>query len=247
MSPDRHEQLAELIPGYALGALDPSERERFERHLRDCAACKESLSEYSSVASILLELPRPVVPRSMLRQSLAASLRVRRPAPETFGLWRRATVAFAAGFLVMIAASTFLVREAVRSRSVLASVQSEIDTNQTALAINSYPTTRVASLEGDQAFGTFMFDPERTIAVLYAWGLPNEPDDVEYAAWLRSSAGERVNVGVFPPDGGGRFTMVVLRSPGPISDFDSVGVSQIDAQGEASSDPILFASFEEAE
>jgi len=38
-----HSEVADLLPWYANGTLDPDERTRVERHLADCIACKQDL------------------------------------------------------------------------------------------------------------------------------------------------------------------------------------------------------------
>lgn len=246
MSTDHHQpHVEDWLPGYALGALDPAEQAEIEAHLRACSPCSQLLDEYRSVGQALLEIPAPVEPRPLLRQSLASGLATAGARPQQPLSWRRLVTALAAVFLIVAAANLYLINQVAQVRNALSSLESDISTNQTALAINSYPTTRVASLEGEQAFGTFMFDPSRTIAVLYAWGLPSDSGDAQYAAWLTTAGGERVNVGIFPPDESGRFTMVVLRSPDPIAGYEAVGVSRF-MEGDVGepAEPILFTSLE---
>jgi Putative zinc-finger len=44
---------------YALGALDPAEREAFERHLPGCDACTRALAEVAGLPGLLAHAPQP--------------------------------------------------------------------------------------------------------------------------------------------------------------------------------------------
>lgn len=240
-----HEQVQPLLSGYALGSLEEDERVLVEQHLDDCQICQAELEEHQAVTVALLEIPAPVKPRRLLRQALADAVRPHAlSAPSPPG-WRRAAIALAASVVVVLVGMGFLASQLSRLSNQLSSIQSDISTNQTALAITSYPTTQVASLEGEQAFGTFMFDPTRTIAVLYAWGLRDDSGEATYSAWLADSQGQRVKIGEFTADDNGRFTMVVLRAPEPIEGFQAVGVSRLNGSGgPVPLEPVLFASLE---
>ena len=49
-----HSRLVELVPLYALDALDPSEAASLESHLRDCEACRMELDVHRHVAAQLV-------------------------------------------------------------------------------------------------------------------------------------------------------------------------------------------------
>ncbi len=52
----------ELTAGYALDALDPAERDAFERHLADCAQCQEELASFWEVTGALARRRRRARP-----------------------------------------------------------------------------------------------------------------------------------------------------------------------------------------
>lgn len=55
MSGDRYR---EWDAAYVVGALSPSERREFERHLAGCDACREAVSELAGMPAVLSELSR---------------------------------------------------------------------------------------------------------------------------------------------------------------------------------------------
>src|SRR6478609_4894431 len=60
------DELRELSDAYAIGALDPSEREAVERHAELCSACHDFLEHASLVASSLaLAAPLRPAPREL--------------------------------------------------------------------------------------------------------------------------------------------------------------------------------------
>ena len=48
-----HSQTRDLLPGYALGALEVREREELEEHLQGCSACNQLAQEQMEVAVLL--------------------------------------------------------------------------------------------------------------------------------------------------------------------------------------------------
>ncbi|MGH7232308.1 MAG: anti-sigma factor domain-containing protein [Nitrospiraceae bacterium] len=72
-----HEQFEDILPLYAIGALDPHERQAMEAHLlTGCAACHASLKDFQGVAGILpYALPPAPVPPALRQQTIKAAFR----------------------------------------------------------------------------------------------------------------------------------------------------------------------------
>jgi anti-sigma-K factor RskA len=69
-----NEELHDLIAPYALDALDPDEREEFERHLAECEQCRTQLADLEEAATALAyaaEGPEP--PRELRERILEAA------------------------------------------------------------------------------------------------------------------------------------------------------------------------------
>lgn len=104
---------------YALGALEPSEVAKFERHLKECPACAEDLVAFRQVSDALaMSTPQYPVPSGLRRRVMA---RVRSEQPAGFrrrGLWparlippgvRVAAPVLALGLAAVVAAIVVLV------------------------------------------------------------------------------------------------------------------------------------------
>ena len=72
-----HEELEEVVPLYAAGALERTERQAFEAHLLSgCATCHAALKEYQSVAAVLPFGLSPTQPPRSLKAKIMASRNV---------------------------------------------------------------------------------------------------------------------------------------------------------------------------
>ena len=68
----------ELTAGYALDALDPAEREAFERHLAGCAQCQEELASFWEVTGALAVAADGPAPSPALRDRILEAARAER-------------------------------------------------------------------------------------------------------------------------------------------------------------------------
>lgn len=71
MSDERHEELHELAALFALDALEPEDRARFEEHLATCPRCQEEVDSFRETTSHLVEddvPPPPALRESVLSQ-----------------------------------------------------------------------------------------------------------------------------------------------------------------------------------
>ncbi|MEW6566842.1 MAG: anti-sigma factor [Chloroflexota bacterium] len=235
-----------LLAGYSLEALDSEERARVEAHLNSCPHCSASLREFEAVAEGLLHAARRRSPPARLRRRLLALIEspVSRGAVGERGrasLRRWVIVAGLVGLLALNLTTWWQVTQLQRTQEALLA---RLD-NQTALALVAYPSTERAAVEGEGAGGTLLYDPERTAAVLFAWGLHPLADDQAYQAWLIRPDGERVSGGLFRVDEGAAFTSFVLLSSIPLGEYDRLGVTIEPAAGspEPTGPRVLWADF----
>ena len=71
--------LHDLTAGYALDALDPDERARYEEHLASCESCREELQEFWQVAGALGRAAGGPTPPASLRDRILEQARDERP------------------------------------------------------------------------------------------------------------------------------------------------------------------------
>lgn len=239
-------QVRELISAYALGALDAEDEAFVARHLDSCPGCLEELEQYSQLSEAMLHAVPPQPAPAEVRAKVLASLPAEQPPigkPSFFPRPELGWVTAAAAVAVLIL-NVILLFEIRAARSQQAQLQALVDRNQVGLAVLTYPTSQVVEVQGEgELFGTFVFDPQREVAVLYAWGLDALPVGSTYQAWFTDPAGERVNGGLFQAEDG--FTIVPLWAPAPVGSFEMLGVTVEPAGGSQgpSGPPVLTADF----
>lgn len=229
------ERIRPSLGAYALGALDPEEAAQVRKHLPHCPACQEELEGFSQITAALHHTVAPISPPEHLKGKLLAEIEGSR----NRGLWDqifdalspRPKVWAGAALLLLILLNLGMilqVRELVERNRDL---QAQARIGQTALALASYPGSRVIPISGDAVGGTFVYDPDLQSAVLYAWGLDPLARDQVYQAWLIEPDGSRVNGGLFSMEEGADFALHLIRSSKPLGDYQGFGVTVEPAGG----------------
>lgn len=209
--------LRDLLPAYALGAVDPDEAHQIEALLPHCSEWRAEIAAYEQLGGDLAALVPPVMPppsvKAGLMRAVAARSKVRRPA---WG-WIAAACLLIA-LVVSNAAWAALATRPTALELVLPAAQTDLAPN---------------------ARGRVLWTRAEPQAVLVLSGLPLLPVDQTYQAWVR--AGERVHsLGVFQPQADGH-AMLIFDGALLAQPFDTVGVTIEPAGGSAapSSPPIV--------
>ncbi len=229
-------EIEELLPAYALGATDPEERRQVEAHLNECDNCRTILTSYRTLTEGLLHTALPTRPPKALRARLSKQIRRKTGLPR----WKRgfqkvpaAGLALAVALVLLLAVNLgFLVqtqRLLEQGRGVLVQQQA----GQTAAAIASYPSSQVALIEEDGVRGTFVYDPDLPVGVMYVWGLQPPPADKTYQAWLIDAEGRRLSGGLLTFSADSGYGWLMIEAPNPMSEFRSLGVTLEPAGGSA--------------
>jgi anti-sigma-K factor RskA len=211
------------LGAYVLGALEPVERHRVERHLADCASCRDELSRLSALPALLdrlspeeamagyEELPR-LLPTTVERASLDLQERLRRQVR----LWR-ASASVAAAAAVMIGLLAWAPWRPPPDRIVVEVV----------------PLAQEAqSVEGTVAAYAWEWG---TTVEIQVQGLP--PAD-GFAVWAISDSGDRERAGTWGPT---RHRGALVRGASAIQRDQLVQVEITDRDGA----PLFAASFDE--
>ena len=222
---------SELLELYALGVLDPEEREQVESHLRgDCIRCTAGLRRACAFnAAILGSLPLQQ-PSDGLRARVIDSILPKRTRPSL------AWVAVAAG----LAAATIWLgfenqrrsRELSIARVETRSLQQRSEELSRSLTFLRDPETRPASAKPDanKPRGTYFVNP-RSGVMLIASNLPVPAAGRAYEMWVIPKGQAPRPAGVFRPEADG--TAVHLQS-GPI-DLSAVQTFAITEEPETGS------------
>jgi anti-sigma-K factor RskA len=235
---DRHTpELEQLLPAYALGALDGAEREELEAHLAaGCPECRRELARWEAdLESLAAELP-PVAPSDVARARVLKGIEEpprwphpaaqREPEPARPRRWVWLPLA-AALVLAVLAGTAYegtrreadrlgaererLARQVAALDAELATARSEGRRLARALEVVSAPGMRpvaLAALGGGAGAGRAFVDPATHRAVFVATGLPALPAERDYELWF-IAGGKPVPAGVFDVDAEGRARLEV--------------------------------------
>lgn len=211
---NEHEQLEDLIPAYALGALEPDERAALEARLATDEAAQKLLAEYEQITGALVyavpayELPphlsddlrqrlvqakAPAAPKQLLQRP-PMQLPARPP-------WRRyqtlSWLAVAAAIvLVIVGAGLALspVNQPTPAPSLTIDEQlfADLQTRE-----NSLRLTVVAGEEQQQITGELVAASDGTLAVIEVRDMPTLTEDQTFQLWMRDVDGVVVSGGLF--------------------------------------------------
>jgi anti-sigma-K factor RskA len=235
-------ELQELFELYALGVLEPSEKEEIDTHLaRGCENCQGTLADALALnAAVLSFVPEVSAPRRLKRR-LLSSLGVHYP---SWGwVW-----ALSAGCLLLIA-SWLGVQERQRTaqladaRQALLEVNGERDRLTQALQFLSDPQTLPASFGRGQTApprGYVFLHPQMGV-LLIASNLPAAGPGKTYEMWVIPKGGTPRPAGLFQSDG--RRALYILNGPVDVSMIGTVAVTLEPAAGsDTPTMPILIAA-----
>ncbi len=227
-------EFQDLLGAHVLGALSPAEHRRVDSHLQSCKGCQDIVASYQSVSEGLLHAADLKLPPKSLCRRLQRQIG---QSTETPG-WRRAVrrvpaTAFglALGLILLVSINIGILLQTQRLLDRGQDAAAQQRAGQAAMAIASYPSSRVASIEEDGLLGTFVYDPDLPVGVMYVWGLQPPSEDQAYQAWLVDPQGQRLSGGLltFSEDPG--FGWLLIEAPTTMSAFSSLGVTVEPAGG----------------
>ena len=244
MARDEHSLLRENIPAYALGALDAEEARALEAHLPTCPSCQAELADYRLVSEDLLMAVPPAQPSSALRKRLQSRLPSARSAQKPLrprSVWSFSQLAVGAALLMLFGLNLFSFAQMRALQRQQLSMQRQLQNNQAALALLSYPDTEALPIEAGEVSGTVLLDRDRNTAALVLWNLPELSEGQTYQAWLIEPDGYRVSAGVFRSQSDLTYTTHPVFSNQSLSNFVGIGVTVEPAGGsEQPTGPRLF-------
>ncbi|TFH37064.1 MAG: hypothetical protein E4G99_03460 [Anaerolineales bacterium] len=217
-----------LLAGFGLEALDARDRRAVDAHLELCAQCQAELEEYQYVALGLLMSAPTVKPPARLRAQLIneiSSAEVSKRTPKRFFAFRFQSMTGALAFgLLLIFNVTFLIQFR-QINAQQADLITTMEEDRTVLGLSSYPEANRVALEGSDAYGTLIFEPELNVAVLYAWGLVGLDQNQIYQVWLIEPGGGRVSGGIFHMESDESFARLLIHSPESMGTYVGLGVT----------------------
>jgi anti-sigma-K factor RskA len=165
--------LHELTAGYALDALDPPERERYEAHLGSCERCREELQGFWQVTGSLARAAGGPRPPASLRARILEQARSERP--NVVPLRRRWTVPVVSGAAAVAAIA------ALALGLWGTSLSRDLDNANRELAVLGHPDAR--SYESEDGEASLVVAPSGD-AALVVRGLEPAPEGKDYEIWV---------------------------------------------------------------
>ncbi len=195
----------ELTAAYAVDALSPEERDRYEAHLMRCEECRQELATLAPAATALAYAVETPPPPPELRSRIVAAVAADNVVPLAP---RRRWPLVAAGAAAVAAAAVAV--WAVSLSHSLTHVRSERDAAARAVQILGDPAAATHTLQG--AAGVVGIDGAGR-GVLVIRGLPRAPHGKTYEAWVMQKGVAPIPAGTFA--GGSRTTVVPLGARVP--------------------------------
>ena len=214
-----HEQFAEDLALYALGALQGEERVSLEKHLEGCAGCRRELEQLrGDMALMALSTSGPTPPRRARQRLLEAVAREpRRAGAHARRVWWTlvpwvAAAALAAGLVALWLQNSDLQRRVAglqhQSAQQLAELQRAREVVSTLNATDAMRVTLVAAKTPPQPQGRAIYVRDRSSLIFLASNLQPLPAQKAYELWLIPTSGAPIPAGVFKPDAHGSATVV---------------------------------------
>lgn len=238
MVANNREDLLNLIPAYAIGALDDDERAEVETWLEHDPEAQAVLADYQKIAGqlVMLAPPRsaPAHLQVDLRRRLAASRGRDSGSPGAKPDWRiRRWLAAAAVLVVAGFLGVLLVRPGPNEETespaarLYAQLRSRSDSSRFEV---------VAGEVSEAVWGNMVVSSDGAQAVLCVWDLPPLAGDQIFQVWLTDNHGIRTNGGLFTADVHEDKIFVQVPFDQPIAAYQSIGVSLEPAGGSPYSD-----------
>jgi anti-sigma-K factor RskA len=222
---EKHNALQDDLPAYALGALDPEEAAALEAHLQTCESCRAALADYQRVGSGLLAALPPRAPRPAVRRNLQKQLVGQTPGRRSGFSWSLGQLVFAGLLAALVGLNVFTVYQVYSLKREQAELIDRHTSEQTALAMLAYPTTKALAFDENGVSGSVLVDKQRNLVAVFAWNLAVPPAGKTYQMWLIDPKGDRTSGGFLAPDADYPFVVSVVHAPQPLGDFTGFGVT----------------------
>lgn len=221
-----HEQFADDLSLYALGALQGEERRTVEKHLAECSACRQELEKLQGDMALLAlsaSGPRPPArSRDRLMAAIAKEPRTAQLRRRARGFWWNA-LGWAAA-LAAVVGGVLLRHQNSDLRRHLADLETSYSEQEQQLSEAKQLLTTLTSPDAEQFTLVAGKNPPQPQAkaiylrssgtlVFLASNLPTIPTQKAYELWLIPTSGAPIPAGLFKPNGHG--AAAVIHPPLP--------------------------------
>jgi anti-sigma factor RsiW len=238
-----HDEIQELIPAYALDAVNDADRKLVERHLPQCDVCAGVFASYRPMVDLLpYAVPLVEPPADLKYRVLAAALpkvqarSERAPAlidSVLAGLSNlfRAPAFSALALLLIVALGMWnvslqnqIAQQAAANQQVLAEVTRQRALVSTIAYSDSQPRQMQSTNSAPKAVGRLYTAPDLNAFALIIYDMPVLPQGKVYQFWMVDPSGDRTSGGTFTVDAQGRGWQLI-RAPKALSNYQAVGIT----------------------
>jgi anti-sigma-K factor RskA len=216
-----HEQFADDLSLYALGALRGEERLAVKKHLEDCPDCRRELEQLQGDLALLALSASGSKPPSRSRERLMAAI-AKEPRRSAVRLVKRKawwTALEWAAAAAMIAVVLLLLRHDSDLRQRIAALEANSAGQQeqlvqakeliaTLTSADAAHFTLVAGKTPPQPQGKAIYVRSTSTLVFLASNMPELPPQKTYELWLIPASGAPIPAGLFRPDAHGRAALI---------------------------------------
>ena len=171
----------ELTAGYALDALDPDEREEFERHLAGCEQCQKELASFWEVTSALAVAADGPAPGAELRERILADARAEKQTVVPLESRRRLSPVLASVTAVAAVLAIGLGIYSISLNGQLDDTKAALTAQQSAAEVLADPAATTVALQSGSGRLVVANDGA---AVLVLNDLAAAPAGMTYQAWI---------------------------------------------------------------
>jgi anti-sigma-K factor RskA len=221
-----HEQFADDLSLYALGALEGEPRLALEKHLEECLDCRRELELLRGDAALLAFSVSGPQPPARSRDRLTAAIakeprQAGKRSPRRSVWWNAFEWAAAAAAVIIV---VLLVRQNTDMQRQVAGLAANASNQQAQLmqakelltsltSPDALHFTLVAGKTPPQPQGKAIYVRGTGTLVFLANNMPKLPAQKIYELWLIPASGAPIPAGIFRPDAHG--TATVVRPPLP--------------------------------
>jgi len=217
------EHVIDLIPSYALGALNKAESEQVVEHIKNCQACQEELESYARIVDDLPLAVKTTQPPTSLKRRIMSKVREDRQsefAPYRGQFWEKIRSVFILRSPAWGAVSIVLVLVLFASNLFLWQRLNVLERT----SHNALITVELQGTEfRPEAAGMLVMSDDGDYGVLIVDGLPRLDNTKQYQLWLISD-GEKANGGVFSVNQEGYGNLLVASSK-PLTEYSTFGIT----------------------
>ncbi|MEA2645007.1 MAG: hypothetical protein QOE92_90 [Chloroflexota bacterium] len=233
-----HDDVDQLLAGYALGAVTDEEAAAVTRHLPDCEACTENLAYMAEVAGALPLATAEVTPPAGMRERVLANAREGARAPigmsggtRTVGRMPRRLgwaypFAAAAALLVVVGGWSLSLQDQLnRTNAELGRIQAQDHHGNLVAAQGA-------------SVGTISYLAQDRVALVSLRAVAAPPAGRTYELWVIDSTGRPEPAGLFLPEPDGTKVLVVNRAMSP-GDRVAVTVEPLGGSSQPTTTPVI--------